>query len=105
MLKEREEDPEATFHPQTLQYERQPGATHGDKCLDLYSRWQTNTKISRLQGEPEALNAKEREECTHRPAINEYGTHLARPQQSLSEIKGFKEKMAQMKKGRRQHEA
>ena len=48
MLKEREEDPEATFHPQTLQYERQPGATHGDKCLDLYSRWQTNTKISRL---------------------------------------------------------
>ena len=33
-----EDDPEATFKPVTLDYARPSGVTHGDKCLDLYSR-------------------------------------------------------------------
>lgn len=38
-LKAREEDPEATFKPVTLDYaSRSAHVTHGDKCLDLFSR-------------------------------------------------------------------
>jgi len=44
----------------------------------------------------------QREECNFSPAINQYGAHLAKPDQTLDQIKGVKEKLQQLEKGRLQ---
>ena len=45
-----------------------------------------------------------REECTFRPNIGEYGRHLSKPHQTLDQIKGVKEKVNMLAKGREIHE-
>lgn len=70
--KEQKVNEECTFKPKTLTYHSGAQATHGDKCLDLYSRTQKGQykeKIGKSQTDYEYEKAQQ--ECTFVPKINQ----------------------------------
>lgn len=100
-IKQAEEiDEEATFRPKTLNYEGQAQPTHGDKCLDLYSKVKPGQYAKRNIQEPDAEFEKQKNDCSFKPIINDLGCHLAKPDQTLDEIKGAKEKIKLIAQGR-----
>lgn len=96
-------DPEATFKPKTNNYvSSSQQLTHGDKCIDLYSRVKAGSYARKNNQEVDVEFESNKEECFFTPQINEFGSHMRRPDQNLEEIKGVKEKCQQLKKGREQ---
>lgn len=102
LQQDREQDPEATFAPKVLDYPMVQQFTHGDKCLDLYARVKHGSYARRNNPQPDTEFESNKTECNFTPQINQFGSHLAKPDQSLDEIKGVKEKVALMEKGREQ---
>ena len=70
---------QATFSPITLNYAGRPQLTHGDKCLDLYSRVQTGSYARKNIEERDAEFENAKEECNFMPQINPDGSYLAKP--------------------------
>ena len=102
---DRENDKEATFKPVTLDYSAEINRplhqlTHGDRCLDLYSRVKPGQYARKNIQEPDPDFEANKHELIFAPTINQFGCHLAKPDQSLDEIKGVKEKLTLMYKGR-----
>ena len=94
-------DVEATFAPVTINYTgSRPQLTHGDKCLDLYSRVRPGQYAKKNIEERDAEFENARVECNFMPQINPDGSYLAKPDQTLDQIKGVKEKLDQQAKGR-----
>ena len=89
-----------TFKPATKYYEMEMGVSNGDKCLDLYLRTKQGQYIKNNIKEPDVEFEMAREECNFRPQINPYGSHLSKPHQTLDQIKGVKEKVNMLAKGR-----
>ena len=57
--------------------------SHGDKCLDLYLRTKQGAYINKNIEEPDVEFEMAKEECTFRPNISPYGSHLSKPHQTL----------------------
>ena len=74
--------------------------THGDKCLDLYAKVKNGQYAKRNIAEPDAEYEKQKDDCKFRPEINQMGCHLSKPHQTLDQIKGVKEKITLLEKGR-----
>ena len=90
-----------TFKPEIRDYEMSAmGVSHGDKCLDLYMRTKQGQYIKNNIKEPDVEFEMQREECNFRPQINPFGSHLSKPDQTLDQIKGVKEKINMLAKGR-----
>ena len=73
---------------------------NGDKCLDLYAKVKPGQYAKRNIQEPDIEYEQGANECKFRPDINKFGSHLSKPDQTLEEIKGVKEKLGQLAKGR-----
>lgn len=84
----------------TLEYAGRPQMTHGDKCLDLYSRVRPGQYAKKNIEERDAEFENARVECNFMPVINPDGSYLAKPDQTLDQIKGVKEKIDSLAKGR-----
>lgn len=98
----KEKDDELTFKPKTLNYNLPQGLTHGDKCLDLYARVRPGQYAKKNIQEPDLDFNAQRNQCAFSPRINSSGAHLSKPDQTLDEIKGVKQKLYQLAKGRQQ---
>ena len=60
-------DEELTFKPVTLEYAGRPQLTHGDKCLDLYSRVKPGQYARRNIEERDAEFEDNKLECNFMP--------------------------------------
>lgn len=100
----KEIDEEATFKPVTIDYAGRQMLTSGDKCLDLYSRVNRGQYAKKNIEERDAEFDNAKEDCRFMPQINPNGSYLAKPDQTLDQIKGVKEKIDMLAKGREQQE-
>ena len=66
---EKDSDEEATFKPVTLEYAGRPQLTHGDKCLDLYSRVKPGQYARKNIEERDAEYENARLECNFKAAL------------------------------------
>ena len=72
--------------------------------MDLYSRVKQGQYAKRNIEERDAEFENARDECNFMPQINPDGSYLAKPDQTLDQIKGVKEKIDMLAKGREHQE-
>lgn len=89
------ENDQSTFKPQTNHYSSgKQVVTHGDRCLDLYSRVKPGVYAAKNNvATDEAEFKKQEKECTHTPRLTTYNPTAA----DLSQIPGIELRLSRMK--------